>query len=110
MERYVPADPRVVPDACEHTQILDISVGKGTAWCLDCGFVLDLQAGWSHDPTEPPLNDADLLAKRIHFNNVWLDQLYKMQPSDPDDPEREDQVRKDLEKRGVTRLDVEHAE
>lgn len=107
MERYLPEHGRMELAACEHTQILDIVAGH-TAHCLDCGAVVDIAHGWSVVPGTAYLGDADLVEKRIYFNNFWFDQRYKMQPSDPDDPEREAQIHEELRKKGMVRLDARH--
>lgn len=106
MERYHPEDPRVDPDACEHTQVRDKNLGAGLVWCLDCGAVLDVTRGWSVVYSEPPLQDSELLERRVYFNNFNFDQLYKPHPSDPDDPKREAEVEDQLRKQKITRLKV----
>lgn len=103
IERYEPRNGRVSSDNCEHTQIQDVNVGR-TAWCLDCGAMVDILRGWTVVPNENPLSDADLTKKRREHNDFWFDRTYKPQPTDPDDPALDAQIDAQLRAGGITRL------
>jgi hypothetical protein len=102
IERYLVTDPRVT-SGCQHTQIQDILVGA-TAYCLDCGSVIDIVHNWTVVPGSTPLTDSQLTAKRRQHNDFWFDRTYKKTPPDPDDPALDAIVNAALTASGIVRL------